>query len=155
MSVETDEDEEKAGEAYLRARGWAPFVAGATGPDVLWIQYGGLKDPLKKPQALVRQLKYDVTAFVFMLEAIDETRPGTRRLLGSLLGGLVLDVVREFWNDEKERTELFMGAMAKVQEGLPKLFADREFRQAVEALRLLWHVQGKAVEQEKTKGEPN
>lgn len=148
------ETEDVAGEAYLRARGWKPW-ANAKGPDALWMQHGQLEGAIRKPQAVALQLKRDVVAFVYMLEAIDDKRPGTRRLLGQLLGGFILDTLKDFWNDEAARTELATAIMERVCEGLPKIFADREFRQAVEAVRTLWHLQGKMVEEEKTKGEPN
>lgn len=157
--VSWDKEEQIKAEVYLGARGWAELPASAAHegaePEERWFRVGeraAKRYSLKG--AVSRQLRNDVVAFVYMLDNLDaERRPGTRKIVGGLLMMILTDVWQEFWHDEKARLGMAESVVEKLKEAIPKLFEDRDFRQAVEAVRMLWHMHGKVVEKRESGGD--
>lgn len=162
------DDDRKGAEAFLASRGWKKlptegmYAVKKDEPDKAWVLPSAIDPDLPRmlwhtkaltlENATSRQLKQEVTAFIFMLETIDEKKPGTRQILGALLLSLVTDALAKIWADQRAMVELGSEISQRIKESLPKLFENTSFRQAIEAVRMLWHVHGKAAEK-KQKGE--
>lgn len=129
----------KEKEIYLQARGWIRNAFVPEG-EPAWFIPGRSAPMVGIDRAAALQLKNDVVGFVFMLESVDEKRPGTRQLIGRLLSSFILDILQEMVADKTFMADMAVMLSDKMKGGLPTLFADPKFREAIDALRTLWRV---------------
>lgn len=102
-------EDDKAKESYLEARGWVriqrriPYaehwMLAWQAADQVSLLLGSGSLPLDA--AVVRQLKQDALGMSFFLQSLDDSRPGTRLLIGGDMLLVLFAALKEFCKDKE------------------------------------------------------
>lgn len=141
-------EDDKAKESYLVARGWVrvqrpiPYVEhwmlacyetddpqALIGKNILFTLDGAVK----------RQLWSDARGMLYLFESL-ESKPETRKLIGGQLVTLISGALKEMAQDKVLLADLAEKLKTAGPASLEALMRDKEFRDGVEAIRMLWHM---------------